>query len=167
MQTFLYKHRRFAKEKLQFNNISHLKTWKDDILLIIFLSKVFFETEIKYWFTKFKMITFVWTIRKLRLMIFNSNHSIIIYTNYDTSSNIVFQIKLIFSNINKFNIKLIRIFIYLSQCKFEIYYWTNRFDFVLNALSRLFIKKNINWFIRRFQCKWLFHNKYNRHNVRF
>ena len=46
-------------------------------------------------------------MRKFNLMIFNSNYLIIIYTNYNASSNIIFQIKLNFNNTNKLNIKLI------------------------------------------------------------
>ena len=63
---------------------------KNNILLIMFLNKVLSKTKTKYWFTKFEMIALVWTMRKLCLMIFSSNHSIVIYTDHDASSNIVF-----------------------------------------------------------------------------
>ena len=86
------------------------------------------------------MIAFVWTVRKLRLMIFNSNHSIIIYTNHGASPSIVFQIKLTFSNTNRFNMKLIRAFTYFFQFKLKIHHRIDRFNFVSNALNRLFIK---------------------------
>ena len=86
------------------------------------------------------MIAFVWTMRKLRLMIFNSNHSIVIYMNYDASSNIISQIKLAFNNTNKFNMKLIWTSTYFFQFRLKIHHWIDRFNLVLNALNQLFIK---------------------------
>ena len=61
-------------------------------------------------------------MHKLCLMIFSSNHLIIIYTNYDAGLNIVFQIKFIFNNTNKFSIKLIQTFIYFFQFKLKIHH---------------------------------------------
>ena len=79
-------------------------------------------------------------MRKLHLMIFNSNHSIVIYINHDASSSIVFQIKLIFNNTNKLNMKLIQAFIYFFQFKLKIHHRIDCFNFVSDALNRLFIK---------------------------
>ena len=73
-------------------------------------------------------------------MIFSSNHSIVIYTNHDASSNIVFQIKLTFNNTNKLNMKLIQTFIYFFQFKLKIHHRINYFNLVSDALNQLFIK---------------------------
>ena len=79
-------------------------------------------------------------MRKLRLIIFNSNYSIVIYTNHDANSCIIFQIKLVFNNINKFNIKLIQIFTYFFKFKLKIYYRIDCFNLISNALNQFFIK---------------------------
>ena len=62
---------------------------RNNVLFIMFLNKILSKTKTRYWLTKFKMIAFVWTVRKLCLIIFSSNHSIIIYTDHDASSSIV------------------------------------------------------------------------------
>ena len=113
---------------------------KNNVLFIVFLNKLLSKAKIKYWFTKFKIIVFVWTMRKFRLIIFNSNHSIIIYTSYNASSNIIFQIKFIFNNIDRFNIRFIQTFIYFFQFKLKIHHRIDCFNLVSDALNRLFIK---------------------------
>ena len=113
---------------------------RNNVLLIMFLSKILSEAETRYWSTEFKMTAFVWTVRKLRLMIFSSDHPTVIYTNHGASPGIVFQIKLAFSNTNKLNMKLIRASIYFSQFRLKIHHRTDCFNLVPDALSRLFIK---------------------------
>ena len=50
------------------------------------------------------------------------NKITIVFIDYATNSVIVDQIKLIFNNIDKLNLKLIKIFIYLSQFNLKIKY---------------------------------------------
>ena len=77
----------YVKKNMKKRNHSFIR---NNVLLIMFLSKILSKMKTRYWLTKLKMIALVWTVRKLRLMIFNSNHSIVIYTDHDASSNIVF-----------------------------------------------------------------------------
>ena len=121
-----------VKKNMKKRNRSFIK---NNVLFIMFLSKVLSKTKTKYWFTEFEIIAFIWIVRKLRLMIFSSNHLIIIYTNHDASSNIVFQIKLIFNNMNRLNMKLIQTFIYFFQFKLKIYHQINCFNLVSDALN--------------------------------
>ena len=89
---------------------------KNDIESILFLNKMLTSIEIKYWFTKLKIVELMWLIKRIRHMIeiVNVTSQIIIYTNYSIIINIVKQTKLLFNNINKLNFWLIKTFIYLS-----------------------------------------------------
>ena len=99
------------KKKLDNNNKSFNK---NNIEFIMFLNKMLFEIEIKYWFIKLKIIILIWAIKKLRLFIFNLNYFIIILIDYDVSFLIIIQIKFVFNNIDWFNIKFIHVLTYFS-----------------------------------------------------
>ena len=73
---------------------------------------------------------------------------IIIYTDYSTIINIMKQIKLAFNNIDKLNLRLIKIFTYLFQFAFDIRYKSNKQYIVSDVLLRLlFNVKSIKWAI--------------------
>ena len=62
---------------------------------------------------------------------------IVIYINYFIIILIFRQINFIISNINKFNLRLMRIFQYLSMFDLFMRYKINKANVVFNALSRL------------------------------
>ena len=66
-------------------------------------------------------------------------HVIVIYTNYTTNSFITRQIKLINNNVDKFNMKLIRVFVYLLQFRLNMRYKSNKFYIIFDALNCFFI----------------------------
>ena len=66
-----------------------------------------------------------------------STSQIIIYTNHLTIISIMKQIKLAFNNIDKLNLRLIKIFTYLFQFVFNVRYKSNKQHIMSNALSRL------------------------------
>jgi hypothetical protein len=116
---------------------------KRDIESILFLSKTLFKTKSRYWSTELKMTKLIWTIRKIAHMIKSSKHSTIIYTDYEISSVITAIIKLITSSTNRLNMKLIRVFMYLSQFRLNIRHRSKKFNIISDALSRLSIKKTL------------------------
>ena len=68
-------------------------------------------------------------------------HSIIIYTDHEANSTIVRQTKLITNSIDKLNMKFVKTSTYLSQFRFEVRHKFEKFNIILNALNRLFVKK--------------------------
>ena len=60
---------------------------------------------------------------------------IVIYTNYATNSFITRQTKLINNNVDKFNIKLIRVFVYLLQFRLNMRYKSNKSHIIFDALN--------------------------------
>ena len=62
---------------------------------------------------------------------------IIIYINHSTIINIVKQIKFTFNNIDKLNLRLIKVFTYLFQFAFDVRHKSNKQHIVLNILLRL------------------------------
>ena len=120
------------------NTIDYFTSFKrQNIELIMFLNKILFFTKERYWFIELKMIVISWTIQKLRIIIFNSKHFIVLYIDHVTNSIIVNQTKLIFNSIDKLNMKLVRAFMYLFQFQLKIYYRFDKFNLILDAFNRL------------------------------
>ena len=124
---------------------------KRQIKSILFFSKFFTEIESKYWSTKLKMTTFVWTIRRIVHMIRSSKHFTVIYIDHEANFMIVVETKLSTTNINKLNMKLIKTSIYFFQFRIEMRHKLEKFNIVSNVLNRLSIKskstsKSINSF---------------------
>ena len=118
------------------NKISRL-----DVQFILFLSKMLNDVEKKYWSTEFEIVALVWIIRKIRHMIETATKIIVIFTNHFASISIARQTSLKFSNIDKLNLRLIRVFAYLSQFDLDVRYKSERINIVSNVLSRLSTKK--------------------------
>ena len=115
---------------------------KQQIESILFFLKLFTEAESKYWSTKLKITIFVWTIRRIVHIIRSSKHFTIIYTDHEANFMIVAETKLSTININKLNMKFIKIFIYFFQFRIEMRHKLEKFNVVSNALNKLFIKSN-------------------------
>ena len=93
--------------------------------------------ESKYQSTKLKMIALVWFIQKLRFIIISFEKSITIYIDYAINAAIVNQIKLISNNVDKLNLKLIRIFMYLFQFRLKVFHRSSKFNLISNVLNKL------------------------------
>ena len=128
------------------NKLSNFVTssQRNDIESIMFLSKILSSIEQKYWSTKFEMIVIVWIVRKLRIMIINSNYVTIFYINHVFNVAITTQIKFTSSFVNKLNLKLIRTSMYFFQFRLTIYHRSKKFNLVSNVFNRFFntIDKN-------------------------
>jgi hypothetical protein len=140
---------KFLKESLSKRNIKS----------ILFLSKTLFSAKSRYWSTELKMTELIWTVKKIAHMIKFSKHSIIIYTNHEINSIITTIIKLITSSTDRLNMKLIRVFMYLSQFRLNIRHRSEKFNIISDALSRLSIERdnsahealNLNQDLKNFQ----------------
>ena len=74
---------------------------------------------------------------------------IVIFINYIVNASIAKQTIFLFSNINKLNFRLVRIFVYLFQFRLDIRYRFNKRYVISNALfklstKKLFLNKNNN-----------------------
>ena len=127
------------KKKRDFKD--HKISSKKDVDSILFLSKILTSMKSRYWPTKLEMTELIWTIRRTAHMMKSSNHVTIIYIDHEAISRIVDQIKLSSTNIDKQNLKLVRIFMYLSQFRVEIRHRSEKFNIILDVLSRLSTKK--------------------------
>ena len=124
---------------------------KNNIEFILFFNKIFTLIEIKYWFTKLKIVDLIWLVKKIRYIIeiVVVTFQIIIYINYSIITNIVKQTKMIFNNTNKLNFRLMRAFIYLSQYRFDVRHKLEKQHIVSNVFFKLFfnvesIKKTLD-----------------------
>ena len=106
---------------------------------IMFLSRMLTFVEEKYWFIELKMIDLIWLMKRIKHLIETFKHVTIIYIDYVVNSFITRQIKLIISNVNKLNMKLIRVSIYLSQFRLNVRYKLDKSHIIFDALSRLSI----------------------------
>ena len=130
------------------NKISRL-----NVQFILFLSKMLTKAEKRYWSTELEIAALVWVIRKIRHMIEATIKIIVIFTNHSANTFIARQTSLTFSNIDKLNLKLIRIFAYLSQFDLDVRYKSEKTNIVSDALSKLSTKKIIESFSDCFLTK--------------
>ena len=96
------------------------------------------EIKKRYWSIELKIIDFVWIIRCVRHIIKIVKQIIVIFIDHNINIFIVKQITLSNNNINKFNFRLIQIFIYFSQFRLKVKYWLSKNYIVLNVFNRLF-----------------------------
>ena len=77
-------------------------------------------------------------------MIMNSTHFVVIYIDHVVNSIIINQIKLIFSSVDKLNLKLIRAFTYLSQFRLRVFHRIDKSNIISDVLSRFSIIRHFN-----------------------
>ena len=127
---------------------------KFDIQSIMFLSKKLSAIEMKYWSTELKIAEVIWIVRKIKHLIeLCRNFSVFIFTNHVAIAEIVSQIFLIITNTDKFNLRLICVFQFLSTLSIKIKIKSTKLHIIFDAFSRLksfalsektFILKNLN-----------------------
>ena len=70
-----------------------------------------------------------------------ANYFITIFINHDVNSSIVNQIKLLIFFVNKFNFKLIKTSMYLSQFRIKIFHRSEKLNIIFNVFF-LFIHRS-------------------------
>ena len=107
------------------------------IQFVIFFSKYLNNVEKNYWFIELKIIEIIWIIRKICYLIkFNECSSIIVYIDHFVVVLISRQINLITFNIDKLNLRFVRILQYLSNFNLVVKYKFDKFNIILDAFSR-------------------------------
>ena len=75
-------------------------------------------------------------------MIVSFDYSVTVFTDYKANSKIIAQIKLFSTFVDKLNLRLVKISIYLSQYRIRVFHKNDKTNIVFDALFRLFIKKH-------------------------
>ena len=127
--------------------IYHVKSfanWNDidyssrkSIELILFFSRLLISVETRYWSTELKLTDIVWVLKKIRHFIDSFALSIVIYTDHDSTLEIVKQISLTISSTDKFNFRLVRASNYIQRFNLDIRHKSDKQHIVSDALSRL------------------------------
>ena len=105
---------------------------------ILFLSKLLNSVEQNYWSTKLEVANIVWVVKRVRHLIDSiKKSSTIIYTNHSTTVSIFRQTTLITFNIDKLNLRLIRVSQYLSSFNIVIRHKSDKSNVIFDVLSRL------------------------------
>ena len=121
--------------KITYSNSENPK--RMDIEFILFLNRMFSETETKYWPIEFEMAGLIWVIRKTRHMIDIAKQTTVIFTDHATNISISKQTIWANNNINNFNFRLVRTFIYFSQFRMNVKYRPGKKHVISDTLSRL------------------------------
>ena len=97
------------------------------IELILFLSRLLIDVEIKYWSTELKLVDIIWILKKIKYLIdFFEQRSIVIFTNHDAVLKLAKQTSLIIVFIDKFNLRLIEVFDYIQRFEIELRHKSNK-----------------------------------------
>ena len=121
-------------------NYSSRKT----IEFILFLNRLLIDVETKYWFTKLKLASIVWILKKVRYIIdFFEQSFTVIFTNHSAALNIVKQINITIAFINKLNFHLVRAFDYIQRFNVKLRHKFEKQHIVSNVFFR-FVSINID-----------------------
>ena len=108
------------------------------IEFILFLSRFLIDVEIRYWSTELKLVDIVWVLKKIKHLVDSFEQRFtIIFTNHDAVLNLIKQTSLIIVFIDKFNLRLIRVFDYIQRFEIELRHKSNKQHIVFDVLSRL------------------------------
>ena len=70
-------------------------------------------------------------------MIKTSKYATIIYIDHETNPTIMSKTKFSITNIDKLNLKLIRVLTYFSQFRFDVKHRSEKFNIIFDAFNRL------------------------------
>jgi hypothetical protein len=131
IEAMIFHVKKNSEEEIAFNRF--------DIQSIMFLNKILTNAETRYWSAELKMIEVVWVIKKIRHLIeLSRKQFIIIFIDHSTLTKIIKQTSLSTFNIDKLNLKLIRVSQYLSTLSIDIKMKSEKFHVISDALSRFF-----------------------------
>ena len=98
---------------------------------------MFHDAENKYWPIEFEITGLIWVMRKVRHMIDAAKYTTVVFTDHAVNILITKQTILANNNIDKLNFRLVRIFIYFFQFRFNIKYRPGKKHVIPNAFSPL------------------------------
>jgi hypothetical protein len=123
--------------------VYHIKKEREEVTKstaiesIVFLSKILISVKKRYWLIELEIVAVVWVVKKLHHMIRAFKHLTIIWIDHSATTSIVKQIKLITSNSDKLNLRLVWVDMYLSQFDLDIRHKSEKDHVISDALSRL------------------------------
>ena len=105
---------------------------------ILFLNRLLFNVEIKYWFTELELNDIIWVLRKIRhLFDFFLTKSFVIFIDHDVALEITKQISMIIVSIDKLNFRLVKAFDYIQHFELKICHKFDKQHIVFDALFKL------------------------------
>jgi hypothetical protein len=115
------------------------KTWRNQQQLsqLFCLSKILISVEKRYWFIQLEIAAIVWVIKKLHHMFCASKSLTIIWIDHSITTVIIKQTKLSIENIDKLNLRLIKVVMYLSQFDINVRRKSERDHVIFDVLFRL------------------------------
>ena len=125
------------KNDWSFNKDNRMILKSAEIELILFLSRMLSNVEHKLFSTELEMTALIWTVKRIKHMIESAIKITIIFIDHVANSSIARQTTLSSENIDKLNLKLVKIFIYLAQFDLNIRYRSEKDNIVFDALFRL------------------------------
>ena len=119
-------------------NLQNITFNKKNIQFILFLSKQLFSAEKKYWSIELKIADVVWIAKKIRHLIKSSKKSFtMIFTDHSATIDLMNQIFLITSNIDKLNLRFVRTSQYFFTLFIVIKVKFEKFHIISDVLFRL------------------------------
>ena len=115
----------------------------NQVMPIMFLSKVLTKAETRYGPSELEVACLVWAVRKLRTQLHCCEKPVIVLTDHSATRGIIEQTSLRTTSTDRANRRLINASIYLSQYKLKVYHVPGKLNFVPDALSRLKTKEDI------------------------
>ena len=131
-----------------FNYSSEKYSKKFDIQSVLFLSRLLINFETRYWLIELKMIELMWVVKRIRHMIKSAKRITVIFTNHVANAFIVKQTTLNSDNIDKLNLRFVRVSAYFSQFDIDVKYKADKINIVSNALSRFLSINAFRDFVR-------------------
>jgi hypothetical protein len=104
---------------------------------VCYLSKRLNKHELNYWPTELEVAGLVWTIRKIRHLV-DDSEDVVVFTDHQATTGIVKQTDFRNSTPHKQNLRLVRASLYLSQFpQIRVLHVPGRLNIIPDALSRL------------------------------
>ena len=111
---------------------------KTQILSIMFLNRQLTFAKFNYWFTELETFELIWTIKKIKHLVQNSKHRVIIQIDHQIIVDICAQTLITATNSTiRMNVKLVRAFQFFNQFNLNIRYKSNKNYIIFDALFRL------------------------------
>ena len=114
---------------------SHPK--KNEMKLIMFVSRELTNAKTRYWPIEIKVAALVWIIKKIRHLIKTTEHPTVVYIDHSAIAAIAQQSSLNMIFVIKLNFRLIRSSKYLQRFRLNICHIQNKTNTISDALSRL------------------------------
>jgi len=101
---------------------------------IIFFSRCLIKKELRYGSFELEVVCLVWVCKRLRTLLYSNNYYIVVFINHNSICRIVYHgiLNTIFTDC--INRRFINMSVYLSVYLFDIYYISNRLNYIFNVL---------------------------------